>query len=45
MRLLRELGFSCQKPEKRAIQRNEQAIAEWRTRRSPELKPPAGKAA
>jgi hypothetical protein len=38
MRLLRELGFSCQKPEKRAIQRNEQAIAEWRTKRWPALK-------
>jgi transposase len=38
MRLLRELGFSCQKPEKRAIQRNEQAIADWRTKRWPALK-------
>lgn len=28
MRLLRELGYSCQKPERRAIQRDEQAIAE-----------------
>jgi transposase len=38
MRLLRELGFSCQKPERRAIQRNEQAIADWRTKRWPALK-------
>jgi transposase len=43
MRLLRELGFSCQKPEKRATQRDEQSIAEWRTQRWPALKksPPA----
>ena len=46
MRLLRELGFSCQKPEKRAIQRDEEAIAEWKAKRWPALKKkPAGKAA
>jgi transposase len=46
MRLLRELGFSCQKPEKRAIQRDAQAIAQWKTKRWPALKKkPAGKAA
>jgi transposase len=38
MRLLRELGFSCQKPEKRALQRDEAAIAEWKARRWPLLK-------
>lgn len=38
MRLLHELGFSCQKPEKRAIQRNEAAIAEWKAKRWPALK-------
>ena len=46
MRLLRELGFSCQKPEKRAIQRNEEAIAEWKAKRWPALKKKrSGKAA
>lgn len=46
MRLLRELGFSCQKPEKRAIQRDEPAIAEWKAKRWPALKKkPGGKAA
>lgn len=46
MRLLRELGFSCQKPEKRAIQRDEQAIAEWKAKRWPALKKkPSGKPA
>lgn len=28
--LLRRLGFSCQKPEKRAIQRNEPEIVRWK---------------
>ena len=27
--LLRKLGFSCQKPERQARQRDEQAVAEW----------------
>lgn len=46
MRLLRELGFSCQKPQKRAIQRDEQAIAQWKAKRWPALKKkPSGKAA
>lgn len=38
MRLLKELGFSCQKPEKRALQRDEAAIAEWKAKRWPALK-------
>lgn len=38
MRLLRDLGFSCQKPEKRALQRDEAAIAEWKAKRWPLLK-------
>jgi transposase len=37
-RLLRELGFSCQRPTGRAIQRNEQAIREWKQRQWPTLK-------
>ena len=29
-RLLFDLGWSCQKPERRALERNEQAIAAWK---------------
>lgn len=36
--LLRRLGFSCQKPEKRAIQRNEAEIARWKRHTWPALK-------
>ena len=36
--LLRRLGFSCQRPAGRAIQRNEQAIERWKKRRWPALK-------
>jgi transposase len=36
--LLRELGFSNQRPTGRAIQRDEQAIAEWKRKRWPALK-------
>jgi len=36
--LLRSLGFSPQKPEKRATQRNEPAIAEWKRKTWPALK-------
>lgn len=36
--LLRRLGFSCQKPEKRAIQRNEEEIVRWKRRTWPGLK-------
>ena len=36
--LLREMGFSPQKPEKRATQRNEEAIAQWKRRTWPALK-------
>lgn len=39
-RLLRGLGFSCQRPAGRAIQRDEQAIRQWKTKRWPELKKP-----
>ena len=37
-RLLKECGFSWQKPGLRASQRNEEAIRDWRDRRFPELK-------
>ncbi len=36
--LLRRLGFSCQKPEKRAIQRNESEIIGWKRHGWPALK-------
>lgn len=36
--VLRNLGFSCQRPTGRAIQRNESAIRNWKTRRWPALK-------
>ena len=37
-RLLHSLGWSCQKPERRATQRNEAAIEEWKRRDSPRVK-------
>jgi transposase len=36
--LLRSLGFSPQKPEKRALQRDEQAIVTWKRKTWPALK-------
>lgn len=36
--LLRELGLSCQQPTRRAIERDEAAIAEWKKRTWPALK-------
>lgn len=37
-RLLGQMGFSNQKPDKRALERDQQAIARWRRRRWPGLK-------
>ena len=37
-RLVRQLGLSLQKPMRRAIQRDEQAIKHWKEERWPELK-------
>jgi len=37
-RLLTQLGWSCQKPERRALQRDEKAIAHWKRRRWPYIK-------
>jgi transposase len=37
-RLLREIGWSVQKPVERATQRNEQAIAAWREEKWPAIK-------
>jgi len=40
--LLRSLGFSPQKPEKRATQRNEEAILAWKRKTWPALKKKRG---
>lgn len=37
-RILGALGFSAQKPERRAIERNEQAVQEWKRKTWPALK-------
>lgn len=37
-RIVRELGFSSQRPTGRAIERDEAAILEWKTKRWPALK-------
>lgn len=36
--VLRGLGWSCQKPERRARERNEEAIAQWRSKDWPRIK-------
>jgi transposase len=36
--LRRNLGWSCQKPEKRALQRDEKAIARWKSQTWPGIK-------
>jgi transposase len=37
-RLLQWMGWSCQKPERRALQRNEKEIAHWKVHRWPHIK-------
>lgn len=37
-KLLRSLGWSCQKPERRALQRDEEQIAHWKRYRWPHIK-------
>lgn len=37
-RLLHELGFSCQKPERRALERDEDKIEAWKRQRWPQVK-------
>ena len=37
-RLLAAMGWSCQRPEKRALQRDEKAIRQWKAKRWPALK-------
>lgn len=44
-RVLGALGFSSQKPERRAIERDEQAVLAWKRKTWPALKksvPPSG---
>jgi transposase len=36
--ILRDMGWSCQKPERRARERDEAAIEQWRTEEWPEVK-------
>lgn len=45
-RILGPMGFSSQKPKKRVIERNEDAVAHWKKRTWPALKKkPSAKAA
>ena len=37
-RLMRSLGWSCQKPERRAVERDEEAIERWKRETWPEVK-------
>jgi len=37
-RLLHQMDWSCQKPERRAVERDEAAIEEWKRRRWPHIK-------
>ena len=36
-RILRQLGWSCQHPTGRALERDEEKIREWKQRRWPEI--------
>ncbi len=37
-RVMRGLGWTCQKPERRALKRDENAIARWKTQAWPRIK-------
>lgn len=41
-KILRSLGWSCQKPERRARERDEIAVAQWRRKVWPNLKKSSG---
>lgn len=43
--LLQGFGFSCQRPSRRAIERDEKAIAHWKRYRWPHIKKGSGRAA
>lgn len=42
-RLLRSMGWSCQKPERRARERDDEAIVQWRAKDWPRIKKNAAK--
>jgi transposase len=42
-RLLRALGWSCQKPERRARERDDEAVVRWRAQEWPRIKKSAAK--
>lgn len=44
-RILRKLGWSCQRPVGRALERNEEAIRRWKKQRWPALKKKPGRKA
>ena len=44
-RILRQLGWSCQRPTGRALERNEEKIRLWKQKRWPEIKKKPGKKA
>ena len=44
-RILRQLGWSCQRPVGRALERNEEKIRLWKQKRWPEIKKKPGKKA
>jgi transposase len=37
-RILRGMGFSCQKPDRRALERDEERIARWKSEEWPRIK-------
>ena len=44
-RILRQLGWSCQRPTGRALERDEEKIRRWKQKRWPEIKKKPGKKA
>jgi putative transposase len=44
-RILRQLGWSCQRPVGRALERDEEKIRLWKQKRWPEIKKRPGKKA
>src|SRR5467141_2603141 len=44
-RILRQLGWSCQRPTGRALERDEEAITHWKRHRWPQLKKSLARAA
>ena len=44
-RLLRAMGWSCQKPERRARERDDEAVVRWRAQEWPRIKKSAAKRA